>query len=107
MSDATDGGTGRDERTLRDELLAARLADLVIATRLASHSASAAAAAAARMDAALGAYFHLAGATEPTTAELQSAQRRALASLGRLPEKADAAPPKPRIITDERDAPGC
>lgn len=103
MSDTTDGGTGRDERTLREEAIAARLADLVVAVGLANQAAALAvstATAAARVGAALGAYCGLAGIPEPSQEEIERARERLVASLGGSPERNGAAPPKPRIVTD-------
>jgi hypothetical protein len=102
MSDTTDGGTGRDERTLRDEALAARLAEATVAARFALASAQQTHRAAVGEVQTLEALAAIMGA--PTAEELKRAAARL---MGGAVEKADAAPPKPRIITDERDAPGC
>lgn len=92
MSDTTDGGTVRDERTLREESIAARLAEVkVIAMGVSEHLARAIGGYNV-LTKKLGELASLIG--EPSTEDLQRALTRMKGGAD------DGAVQKPRIITE-------
>ena len=91
MSDTNDGGTGRDERTLREESIVARLAEVkVIAMGVSEHLARAIGGYNVLTN-KLGELARLLG--EPSTEDLQRALTRMKGGAD------DGAVQKPRIIT--------
>ena len=91
MSDTNDGGTGRDEHTLREESIVARLAEVkVIAMGVSEHLARAIGGYNVLTN-KLGELARLLG--EPSTEDLQRALTRMKGGAD------DGAVQKPRIIT--------